>query len=235
VLSSFESKCLIQTSWNNQLAFVFYYFLHKIASFLWCWTKSSIFGSIFLGRSQKRLRVLFPRPQHSDTRYLPTIPRFETTQIISHIATCCQKNKWIVSVFIVVFLHGSVELPNFFKKLNNKETSFTQQQHSVKLAIDLQPLLQVNLSSLVVDTIQKDQVIEWIFTMWQVEVGGQPVSLFLVLDLQPLPHKILSSLVEVGMEQQFLIEWICLLSKRSYTWMGRFLYQTGHTLPLMGI
>jgi hypothetical protein len=25
---------------------------------------------------------------------------------------------------------------------------------------------------------------------------------------------------------------ICLLSKRSYTWMGRFLYQTGHTLPL---
>jgi hypothetical protein len=49
---------------------------------------------------------------------------------------------------------------------NNKETSFTQQQHSVKLVLNLHQLLQVNLSSLLVETIQQNnQVIEWIFTM----------------------------------------------------------------------
>jgi hypothetical protein len=58
------------------------------------------------------------------------------------------------------------DLLNFVTEINNnKETSFKLQQHSVKLVLDLHQLLQMNLSSLLVDTIQQEQVLEWIFTM----------------------------------------------------------------------
>jgi hypothetical protein len=43
------------------------------------------------------------------------------------------------------------------QEINNKETSLTQQQHSVKLVVVLQQHLPMNLSSLLVDTIQQEK------------------------------------------------------------------------------
>jgi hypothetical protein len=100
----------------------------------------------------------------SNIQMLSNFQPITTLQMNFHFASFPSFFLKIFWLFVLVISLYKV-LKTQQQQQQQQEISLTQQQHSVKLVMVLQQLLQVNLSSLVVDEIQQDQVIEWIFTM----------------------------------------------------------------------